>query len=175
MSRSSVEQVILDDKRSNVWKMAASVEIIVGSFETIIHDHIGYVKILSVRTSFFYLPAEVSTSTALYSSSNALWARWGRSIETYFTMGEKMVYYYIPESKQASMDCQKKDEAGSMKPKTVTSAGKILCTVFFKMRIYADLLHWTKKKGNRECCLRLEPLTRTHEASPQIKMPRYSN
>ncbi|XP_033224918.1 uncharacterized protein LOC117177919 [Belonocnema kinseyi] len=138
-----VEQMILEDRWMNVRDILAELGISIGSVESIIHEHLQYRKV-TVRWVPKLLNFE-QKFTRLEVCRRLLMryeAEGDGFLTRIFTIDETWVCYYTSESKVSSKEKRKKEEGAPVKAKTTSSAGKVMCTVFWDRRgvLYVDLL-----------------------------------
>lgn len=140
----AIGDLIEGDRRLTVSEIASEVGISYGSTKTIITTDLGFRKV-SARRVPRLLKAE--QKTARLEICQRLLARYAEQGESFLkcivTCDETWVHHYTPESKQASMEWRKKEEAAPVKAKTRLSAGKVLSTVFWDYRgvLHVDFLH----------------------------------
>ncbi|XP_060822306.1 histone-lysine N-methyltransferase SETMAR-like [Bombus pascuorum] len=140
----TIRELLERDRRLTLSEMTAQVGISYGSCQTIVTKDLGFRKVCAR-----WVPRLLTAEQKLrrFQVCQELSARFSEEGDTFLnrivTCDETWVHHYTPESKQASMEWRRKEEAAPVKAKTRLSDGKVLATVFFDRRgvLHIDFLH----------------------------------
>lgn len=142
-----VEQLILDNRRITIREISEEVAISVGSVEEIVRKELQFSKV-SAR----WVPRILTTEQRekRVEACQDLLQRYEEEgdsfLESIITCDETWVHHSTPESKRASMQWKRSGSPPPLKAKTISSAGKVMATVFwdFKGVLFVDFLHGRK-------------------------------
>lgn len=127
-----IHKIVLDDRKVKIREIAAIVKISTGSVWTILNDHLQMKK-LSARWVPRSLTLEQKAKRVTYSEEclGILKKNEEDFFHRYVTMDETWVYHYTPDSKRSSAQWLERGEKRPKRPRTQTSAGKVLASVFW--------------------------------------------
>ena len=128
------EELVKQDRRMALDEIAANLGISHGSTHHIVHEVLGFNKVC-VRWIPRLLTKEMKSQreTSAISLMSRFEAEEHAFLSRIVTGDETWVHYHTPESKRASMEWQHKTSPHPKKCKIVTSAGKLMLTIFWDM------------------------------------------
>ncbi|CAK9818248.1 Protein GVQW3 [Anthophora plagiata] len=129
----TIRELLERDRRLTLSEMTAQVGISYGSCQTIVTKDLGFRKVCAR-----WVPRLLTAEQKLrrFQVCQELSARFSEEGDTFLnrivTCDEAWVHHYTPESKQASMEWRRKEEAAPVKAKTRLSAGEGAGNCFFR-------------------------------------------
>lgn len=155
----AVRDVIEGDRRLTVDEIASEVGISHGSAHAIITEHLGFRKVCARWVPRLLTENHKEVRLQICERLLNRFRQEGVNfLRRIITCDETWVHHYTPESKMASKEWRKKDEACPVKAKSRLSAGKVLATVFFDWRgvLHIDFLHDRRTVNAAYYCQLLE-------------------
>lgn len=155
----AIRELIEGDRRLSVEEIASEVRISIGSAHTIICEHLGFRKISARWVPKLLTKNQKQARLEICERHLNRFRQEGEDfLRRIVTCDETWVYHYTPESKMASKEWRRKDEACPVKAKTRLSAGKVLATVFWDYRgvLLIDFLHERRTVNAAYYCQLLE-------------------
>lgn len=128
----NVHQMVTKDHRIKVREIAETLKISKGSVGTILHKHL-FMKKLCAR----WVPRLLSDEQKQHRIDDSEWnlAMFKRNpnefIRRFVTMDETWIHHYTPESNKQSAEWLEPGQSRPKRPKTQTSAGKVMASVFW--------------------------------------------
>ena len=131
-STNAIAQVVRENPRLSVRKIAGAVDISVGSAHTILHEELGMSRVCAR-----WVPRLLTIAMREHrveSSREILEMKWREGEEflrRIVTGDEVWLHFYDPETKQQSSVWKTADEKTPVKPRATKSAGKVMAVIFF--------------------------------------------
>ena len=127
-----VDELIRQERRIRIDKLAERVNISHGSVHTIIHDHLGY-RLLCAQ----WMPKILNDhqKTERFGAALTHLIRYhneGDDFLSAIVTGDESCHHYEPESRRQSLQWKHLNSPPPKKAKAVISAGKVLLTFFFR-------------------------------------------
>ncbi|GFS07493.1 transposase [Elysia marginata] len=128
---STVEKLIMQDRRITVKQLAFETKISIGSVETILHDHLNLNKV-SAR----WVPRLLTTDQKQERVNCCKHLLRQEANDAFFfrrivTMDETWIYQLDPELKSASMQWRRPSSSPPKKAKVTQSSGKVMLSCFW--------------------------------------------
>lgn len=125
-------KIVRSDRKIKLLEIANIVKIAEGSVFTIIHDYLGMKKLCARWVPRMLTPDQKQQRVDESERCLELLCHDRRDFfRRYVTMDETWIHYYNPESKQQSAQWVGPDERRPKRPKTHSSAGKVMASVFW--------------------------------------------
>lgn len=166
-----VHDIILADRRLKLREIAKAAHISYERAHNIVHDYLGLTK-LSARWVPRLLTPEQKRRRVVDSEEVLAMIKRDRKdfYRRYVTVDETWVHHYTPETKEQSKQWCFPGERAPKKAKTVSSAGKVMATVFWDSNgvIHTDYLEKGKTITGQYYCDLLDRF----DADLRAKRPR---
>ena len=127
-----VHKIVLADRKLKLREIAEELKISEGSVFTILHEHLSMRKLCSKWVPRLLTVDQKQQRVEDSECCLELFKRDKKDfLRRYVTMDETWIHYYTPESKRSSAEWTAAGESRPKRPKTQTSAGKVMASVFW--------------------------------------------
>ena len=127
-----VHHMVMDDRRITVNQVASSVGISRERVENILHNELGMSKVSARWVPRLLTPDQKHTRLAMSQANLALFEADPASfLERFITQDECWVHHFEAETKRQSMQWKHPSSPPPKKAKVVSSAGKVMASVFW--------------------------------------------
>lgn len=127
-----VHKIVLSDRKLKLKEIAEAIKISEGSVFTILHEHLGMRKLCSKWVPRLLTPDQKQQRIDDSEACLALFNRDKKDfLRRYVTMDETWIHHFNPESSRQSAEWTSVGESRPKRPKTQTSAGKVMASVFW--------------------------------------------
>ncbi|XP_018349932.1 PREDICTED: histone-lysine N-methyltransferase SETMAR-like [Trachymyrmex septentrionalis] len=143
-----VHKLVLSDRKLKLDDIADIVKISKGSVFTILHDHLSMRKLCSKWVPRLLTVDQKQQRVDDSESCLAMFQKDRKDfLRRYVTMDETWIHHFTPESNRQSAEWTAAGESRPKRPKTQTSAGKVMASVFWDAHgiLFIDYL----EKGGR--------------------------
>lgn len=127
-----VHKIVLADRKSKLREIAEEVKISEGSVFSILHEHLSMRKLCSKWVPRLLTVDQKQQRVDDSAHCLELFKRNPTDfLRRYVTTDETWIHYYTPASKRSSAEWTAAGESRPKRPKTQTSAGKVMASVFW--------------------------------------------
>ena len=140
---SHVHRIVMGDRRVTVNEIATSVGISRERVENILHNELGMSKVSARWVPRLLTPDQKLTRLTLSQENIAIFeADQASFIDRFLTQDECWVHHFEPETKKQSMQWKHPGSPPQKKAKVVSSAGKVMASVFWDAKgiVFIDYL-----------------------------------
>ena len=127
-----IHQMVMNDRRLTISHLANVISISRERVENILHNKLGMSKVLAQWVPRLLTPDQKLTRLVMSKANLARFeADPDRFVERFLTQDECWVHHFEPETKRQSMQLKHSTSRAPKKAKVVSSAGKMMASVFW--------------------------------------------
>ena len=142
-----IHQMVMNDRRLTISHLANVISISRERVENILHNKLGMSKVSARWVPRILTPDQKFTRPVMSEANLARFeADPDRFDERFLTQDKSWVHHFEPETKRQSMQCKHSTSPAPKKAKVVSSAGKVMASVFWDAKgiVFIDYLQKDK-------------------------------